>query len=375
MRLNRLWLTDIRCYTSAELAPAEGLTAIIGDNGRGKTSLLEAVAWLATGRSFRSAPDAAVVREGADRGYIRAEIERGGRAALIEAEVVRQGRNRVQVNRQAISRKAALAEAFLVTLFSPDDLELVKGGPAVRRGYLDDVATAVVPGAGAVLGEYERVVRQRTSLLRSGLRTDDDRHTLSVWDDQLVSKGALVVDARRQVIDRLEGALAKAYGDLAVGAARNPVVAGAYETDWGPSPDMREGDPDIAGLLRAAIEQHRRREIDRGQTLVGPHRDEWRLSVAGLDARTHASQGEQRTLALALRLAAHGVLTDHAGEPPVLLLDDVFSELDPGRADALVSLLAPGESGQALITTASALPESLAVELRVRVGDGTLAHG
>jgi len=361
VRLTRLWLTDFRCHASAEVVPSEGLTAVVGDNGLGKTSLLEGIGWLATTRSFRGAPDAALVRTGAEQAIVRGAAVRAGRDRLIEAEIARVGRNRIQVNRQPVARAKALEETLRVTVFAPDDLELVKGGPAGRRTYLDDLAVATIPRAAAALHDYERVLRQRNALLRSGVRNEDDRTTLAVWDEQLVRTGTDVVSARLTLLERLHGPLAKAYASLAQGTrAQGSVahdVAGFYEPPWAEGPV----DPgEVAEHLVAALGRERRREFDRGLTLVGPHRDEWRLTIGGLDARTHASQGEQRSLALALRLAGHHVVTDAVGEPPVLLLDDVFSELDPGRGEALVAHL---PEGQALVTTASVLPAELPIDL------------
>lgn len=367
MRLLSLSLADFRCYRSAEFEPAAALTAVVGDNGHGKTSLLEAVSWLATTRSFRGVPDAALVRSGADAAIIRGRIERRGRERLIEAAVARQGRNRVQVNRQAVARAKALGETLIVTVFAPDDLELVKGGPSLRRGYLDDLLAAASPRLAGARSEYERVVRQRNALLRGHVRSAEDRSTLDVWNQQLAAKGADLVHGRLRLLDRVAGPMAKAYADL-TGTSAGGTVEGSYEAEWAP-----EGLPDeltaIERRLTRAVEELGRREIERGRTLVGPHRDEWRLQIDGLDARSHASQGEQRSLALALRLAGHAVITEIVGEPPVLLLDDVFSELDPHRSEALVHHLPPG---QAVITTATDLPPELVVDRTVTVHDGVV---
>lgn len=370
MRLLSLSLSDFRCYRSAEFEPAAALSAVVGDNGHGKTSLLEAVGWMASTRSFRGVPDSALVRNGADAAIIRGRIERGGRERLIEAEVTRQGRNRVQVNRQAVARAKALAETLIVTVFAPDDLELIKGGPALRRGYLDDLLAAASPRLAGSRSEYERVVRQRNALLRGGIRSAEDRSTLEVWNQQLAAKGAELVHGRLRLLDRVGGPMAKAYADL-TGTSAGGTVEGAYEAEWAP-----EGLPDEAAAIESrlteAIDELGRREIERGRTLVGPHRDEWRLQIDGLDARSHASQGEQRSLALGLRLAGHAVLTEIVGETPVLLLDDVFSELDPHRSEALVHHL---PAGQAIITTATELPPELAVDRVVTVHDGIVGTG
>lgn len=366
MRLTTLWVADFRCYEAAEVVPAPGLTAIVGDNAQGKTSLLEAVAWLATARSFRGVPDAALVREGAARAVVRGEVVRADHSRTVEAEIAREGRNRLQVNGKGVSRARLRHESFQVTIFSPDDLDVVKGGPSGRRAYLDDLLGALTPRLAAVLADFERTLRQRNALLRTGVRDASSREALAAWDEQLVTTGAEVVRARLQLLDTLRHPLTKAYADVA-GPRAASEVAGTYVASWFDGPVASGDGYQVAGALASAVARMREREIERGLTLVGPHRDDWALTVGGLDSRTHASQGEQRSLALALRLAGHAALTDALGEPPVLLLDDVFSELDAGRVEALVRHL---PEGQALVTTTGALPADLPVALRLRVRAG-----
>ena len=368
MRVTELTLTDFRCYRSAHLVPAAGVTVIIGANGQGKTSLLEAVGWAATGRSFRGVPDAVLVRTGSDQAILRVEVDDDGRAQLLEAEVRAHGRNRVRLNRHPVARTRDLLGLLRVTVFGPDDLQLVKDGPAERRGYLDDLLVAITPRYEAARADFERVLRQRNALLRQGVTDDDAERTLAVFDDQLVSAGGELVRGRLGLVDRLTGPIGAAYQALAGAAAE---VAAGYEAEWAEGPvGAGAGAPppdEVDDLLRAALAARSRQERDRRVTLVGPHRDEWRLRIGGLDARSHASQGEQRTLALALRLAGHHVCRDLVGRAPVLLLDDVFSELDPQRAEALVAHL---PEGQTLLTTASAVPAGIRPERRLRVGDG-----
>lgn len=365
MRVDRLWLSDFRCYQTVDFEPAAGITLIGGGNGQGKTTLLEALGWLATTTSFRGAPDMALVRAGCERAIARAEVERDGRTQLVEAEIAAAGRNRIQVNRQRLARNRDLLGTLRVTVFAPDDLELVKGGPGERRRLLDDLLVAMSPRYEAVRSDYERVLRHRNSLLRGGLRGPDDASTLEVWDDQLVRAGAELVRARLKLVDRLAPAAAVAYDRLASAPA---TVTAVYEAEWMEGVVVMEA-PAIEDILRAALERIRRREVERGVTLAGPHRDEWRLRISGFDARLQASQGEQRSLALALRLAGHSVVTEVVGEAPVLLLDDVFSELDADRTAALVTHL---PAGQALITSAGVVPAGLQVDRRVVVRDGTL---
>lgn len=366
MRVAELSLTDFRCYEHVELAPAAGCTVVVGGNGQGKTSLLEAVGWAAAARSFRGVADAALVRAGADRAVLRARVVGdGGREQLVEAEIRAVGRNRVLLNRRPLGRARELLGCLRVTVFSPDDLALVKEGPAGRRDLLDELLVASAPRYEAARADYERVLRQRNALLRSGARDPEAAATLDVFDDQLVRAGAELVRGRIRLCDRLAPEIGRAYAALAGGG--DPPTA-SYEAEWaeGRVP-AGAGRADLEAMLRAALDAHRRQELDRGITLVGPHRDEWALALGGLPARACASQGEQRTLALAIRLAGHRVVAEVAGEEPVLLLDDVFSELDPGRAARLVASL-PGT--QTLVTTAGALPEGVHADQRLRVSAG-----
>lgn len=361
MRLDRLWLTDFRSYATAELVPArDGLTVVVGANGQGKTNLLEAVAWLATLSSFRGAPNEALVRSGAEAAVVRAEGERDGRHLLIEAEVPARGsRVRVQVNRQPLVRARDLLGSLRVSVFSPDDLVLVKGGPDGRRRLLDEALATVGGRYGALQDDLARVLKQRGALLKGvqGTHLDESAAlTLDVFDARLASVGAALASARSNLVDRLAPIVAAAYDRL---AGRASGAAIAYETAWG----RDEGD------LAAALAAARTDDVRRGVSTVGPHRDELGLEIGGLPARTHASQGEQRTLALALRLAVHEVVGAVAGSSPILLLDDVFSELDPARTEALVANL---PAGQALLTTAGEIPPGITAAATVRIQGGLL---
>jgi DNA replication and repair protein RecF len=356
VRVTRLWLTDFRNYESAELEPdPEGLTVIVGSNGEGKTNLLEAVGYLATLSSFRGAPVEALVRQGSGSAVVRAEGMRDERALLIEAELQAGGRSRAQINRQPLKRSSDLLGALRVSVFSPDDLVLVKGGPGERRRFLDETLVSLHPKHDQVQRDLDRVLRQRNSLLRSagGRLTDEVASTLDVWDTKLAAVGNALVEAREQLAAELEPEVGKAYDQVAHAAAD---VSMTYQRSW-------------SGGLAEAVAASRNDDLRRGVTLVGPHRDEVALAIGGLPGRTHASQGEQRSLALALRLAAHRVVGDAVGAAPVLLLDDVFSELDPERSDALLAHLPPG---QALLTTAGAIPPAAEPARLVRVRGGRL---
>jgi DNA replication and repair protein RecF len=299
-----------------------------------------------------------LVRTGAPFAVVRALGEREGRELLLEAQLQPNGRNRVQVNRQPLRRARDLLGSLRATVFTPDDLEMVKGGPGERRRFLDDVLVALHPRNDALRGEVERVIRQRNALLKqSGGRLDESAaFTLDVWDTKLAEAGTALAEARRGLLGRLEPVLGATYDAL----ARRPAdVTAVYEAPW------RDGPDGLAGALRRA----RADDVRRGVCTVGPHRDEVALSIGDRPARTHASQGEQRSLALALRLAAHRVVTDETGAPPVLLLDDVFSELDPDRSAALLANL---PAGQTLLTSASGLPPDAHPELTLRVRAGEI---
>jgi DNA replication and repair protein RecF len=300
------------------------------------------------------------VRSGADAAILRAEVVDGARVQLLEAQIRVAGRNRVQLNRQPLQRTRDLLGLMRITVFAPDDLQLVKGGPSGRRDYLDDLLVAISPRYEAARGDYEGVLKQRNALLRGGLRGEDADSTLEVFDLQLAAAGAELARGRLKLLDRLVPAVADAYAELA--GASTPVTA-SYEAEW--SGAGLDGALDEA--LLNAFASHRRAEVDRGLTLVGPHRDEWRLLVGGLESRTHASQGEQRTLALALRLGGHRLCAELTGSSPVLLLDDVFSELDDQRAVALVAHL---DAGQTLVTTAGAVPRGISADRMLRVDAG-----
>ncbi len=350
MRLTHLWLTDFRNYDTAELELPPGLTVVVGDNGAGKTNLLEAVGYLATLESFRGAPAEALVRQGEERAVVRGTAIREARELLVEAEIRVRGRGRVAVNRQPLRRAADLVGALVVSVFSPDDLELVKGGPSARRRYLDDLLVSLHVRNDSLRRDLDRILRQRTALLRDagGRLSPALAPTLDVWDSKLAAVGDALGAARAGLVARLEPALAAAYAGIAGPDARP--VGVVYDAPWRP------------GGLAAALVVSRAEELRRGVCLVGPHRDELALTISGMPARTHASQGEQRSLALALRLAGHRVVGESAGEPPVLLLDDVFSELDESRSQALLDHLPPG---QAILTTTGGIPTAATPDLVV----------
>jgi len=394
MQLDHLWLTDFRSWAQAEVTLTGGLTVIRGSNAAGKTNLLEAIGYLATLSSFRGAPNEALVRAGCSQAVVRGEGRRAGRDLLVEAEIRLTGRGRVALNRQPVRRTAALLDALRVSVFSPDDLVLVKGPPGHRRRWLDDALVALHPRNDAIRREFERVIRQRTALLgqAGGRPTADVTTTLDVWDTKLVESGEALAAARVAFLRRAEPLVAKAYADLADAQASGvPGPSGPLSGLPGPRSPL-SGVPGPSGPLSGvpgpavtvvyeapwrerglaeALAEVRPQELRRGVSLIGPHRDDVALSVGGMAARTQASQGEQRSLALALRLAAHLVVTEEVGEPPVLLLDDVFSELDADRSRALFDLLPVGQS---LLTTAGPVPDGASPERVLEVVDGVIVE-
>jgi len=356
--VERLELVDFRNYESGAFELTSGVTAILGDNGEGKTNLAEALAYLATLTSFRGAPNDAMVRTGAETAVIRATVRHDdGRETLIEAELARVGRNRVQVNRQKLGRVRELLGSVRVTVFSPDDLTLVKGGPGDRRRFMDDTLVALATKYDAIRIEIDRVVRQRNTLLKqaAGQLTPEVETTLDVWDSKLVEVADQFGYARATLVARITPMVLEAYEWLA--GEPTPIEL-TYEPEWR-----------RVGLARALLDA-RQADLRRGVSTVGPHRDELAVTIGGMPSRTHASQGEQRTLALGLRLAAHRLVTERTGSAPVLLLDDVLSELDDSRAAALLDHL---PEGQVIITSASHLPPAAAADRILRVEAGRVS--
>ncbi|WP_250279874.1 DNA replication/repair protein RecF [Frankia sp. Cppng1_Ct_nod] len=400
MHLTHLSLTDFRSYPSLDLLLAPGVNTFVGSNGQGKTNLLEAVGYLATLGSHRVASDAPLVREGAMSAALRARIVRGDRAALVEIEIIPGRANRAQLNRSPLARPRDVLGLLVMVLFAPEDLALVKGDPAERRRFLDDLLVARTPRLAGVLADYERVLRQRSTLLRTAGAARragrvGDLRTLDVWDSQLARYGSELLAARLTLVEALRSRVETAYSAVAASppspargtpargtgtaeetaltglAYRSTVVAGIE--DRGPVGDGGAADRVVLEeAMLAELARVRPQEIDRGVTLAGPHRDELLLSINGRPARGYASHGESWSLALALKLASFELLRDDQREP-VLLLDDVFAELDAGRRVRLAELVAPAE--QVLVTAAvgADVPAVLA-GTRFEVADGQVSR-
>jgi DNA replication and repair protein RecF len=366
VRVTHLSVTDFRSYPSAELALDEGVTALVGPNGQGKTNLVEAVGYVATLGSHRVATDAPLVRLGAQRAVVRAVVRRAGRDTLVEIEIVPGGANRARLNRGPVPRAREVLGVLRTVLFAPEDLALVKGDPDGRRRFMDDLLVARAPRFAGVRADYERVVRQRNALLKSAGATirsgRGDVRTLDVWDSHLATTGAELLAGRLRLVSLLAPDVAKAYAQVSDGQGEASV---AYRTSLGD--DLASGpavDREVlAARLLEAMAKARPQELERGVSLVGPHRDDLQLNLGPFPAKGFASHGESWSFALALRLASYELLRADGGPDgdgePVLVLDDVFAELDTGRRDRLARLVAPAE--QVLVTAAvpQDVPEAL----------------
>ncbi len=384
MIVEHLSLVDFRNYATAELALHRGPNVLVGRNGQGKTNLAEAVVFLATLGSHRVSADAPMVRDGQEFAIIRARLSHGERKVLAEVQLNRQGSNKARINGSP-SKTNELPRYAHVVLFAPEDLQIVRGDPSARRRFVDQLLIQRTPRLAAVLGDYDRVLKQRNALLKSararGIR-GEALSTLDVWDDKLVALGTEIIVARQRLAADLQQPVADAYAAIA-GADHRP------ELEWALS--IRGGDPEdgddavddseadapapasVAEMFRSSLASKRASELDRGLTLTGPHRDDLVLRVRGLPVKGYASHGESWSVALALRLASAELLRSEspAGDP-VLILDDVFAELDADRRQRLAALTAGYE--QVVVTAAveEDIPEVLHAHV-VRITAGTIS--
>lgn len=403
MYVSHLNLTDFRSYREVDLQLERGVTALVGPNGQGKTNLVEAIGYVANLSSHRVPSDTALIRAGAERAVVRSQIVRGDRPTLIEVEITPGKANRARINRSPVPRVRDIVGTLRTVLFAPEDLALVKGDPDGRRRFLDDLLVLLQPRLAGVRSDYDRVLKQRSALLKSanssrrGSGSGADLRTLDVWDGHLASSGAELLAARIRLVHALRPHLHQAYeqvssaqGDAAAtytsslpalearlqefyGTAADPSVPAsrAPQLLHAPTPQADPPIEDLPGpeLLEAqlleAMSHLRPKEIERGVCLVGPHRDDLSLTLGGLPAKGYASHGESWSLALALRIASYRLLSDDAGTgwgndgEPVLILDDVFAELDVRRREKLSQLIA--SAAQVIITAAVAgdVPEEL----------------
>ena len=361
MRVAHLSLRDFRSYAEVELPLDAGVTALIGPNGQGKTNLVEAVGYLSTLGSHRVAQDAPLVRLGAERAVLRGQVVRDDRSLLLEVEITPGKANRARVNRSPVPRAREMLGILRSVLFAPEDLALVKGDPAERRRFLDDLLVLRTPRYAGVRADYDRVLKQRNALLRSGAgrRAEQvDLRTLEVWDSHLSTAGAELLAGRIDLVDGLRPLVDKAYQAVAESsfASAGPAAID-YRSSLGEEVPLVADRDMLSAAMLNQISEVRKAELERGITLVGPHRDELVLKLGPLPAKGYASHGESWSFALALKLAAYDLLraeTDAGGEP-VLVLDDVFAELDGHRRERLANLVAGAE--QVLVT--AAVPEDV----------------
>jgi DNA replication and repair protein RecF len=369
VHVSRLTLHDFRSYGDVEIDLEAGATAFIGSNGQGKTNLVEAIDYLSRLDSHRVSGDIPLVKAGAGQAIVRAEVVRGDRTALLELEITPGRANRARVNRGALPRTRDLVGVLRTVMFSPEDLALVKGDPSDRRKFLDSLLVLRTPRLAGVKADYDRVLKQRNTLLKSARgRRNVEIATLDIWDENLARTGAELVTARLVLLDALAPFLTEAYQRVATESApdRRQVTA-VYKPSVELKPDLRD-QAAIEQALMAEILRRRPDEVDRGISLVGPHRDEVQLTIGELPAKGYASHGESWSYALALKLASFELLRAD-DDDPVLILDDVFAELDQGRRQQLAELVADAE--QVLVTAAVAedVPEALKGH-RFRVAGG-----
>ena len=377
MYIRHLSVTDFRSWPHAELPLHPGPTVLIGRNGAGKTNLAEAAGYLATLGSHRVATDAPLIRRGADRAVVRAAVVSDGRELLLEVEIAAGKANRARINRAPQRRARDLLGILRTVLFAPEDLALVRGDPAERRRLLDDLLVMRAPRLAGVRSDYDRILRQRSTLLKSAgqaRRSGGDLATLDVWDAHLADVGAQLLAARLALVDALRPHVTAAYTELAPESSDADI---GYR--WSLSPEAGEavdaGPRDPAVLRQALLDDMvrlRTAELDRGVCLVGPHRDDLDLQLAGGPAKGYASHGESWSFALALRLASFALLRAD-GVEPVLILDDVFAELDVRRRSRLAALA--GQAEQVLITAAvrEDVPDELA-GVTVSIADGSIGE-
>jgi DNA replication and repair protein RecF len=384
-----LTLHDFRSYADVDVALEPGATAFIGRNGQGKTNLVEAIDYLSRLSSHRVATDAPLVRAGADQAIVRASVVKEGRTALLEVELNPGRANRARINRSPLPRPREIIGLVRTVVFAPDDLTLVKGDPSERRKMLDDLLVLRAPRLAGVRTDYDRILKQRNSLLKTagvarGSSRDAAMSTLEIWDDNLARVGAELLGARLRLVEDLRPYLGKAYEAVARGASRDDA-----DLEYRASIDLSSVVEEVAqqpsrdqlqAALLDAVASKRKDELDRGISLVGPHRDELLLTLGTgsgpddlrLPVKGYASHGESWSFALALRLASYDLLRSD-GDDPILVLDDVFAELDAERRSQLAQLVAGAE--QVLVTAAVAadVPASLQ-GMRFVVADGKVTR-
>ncbi|GGL70696.1 DNA replication and repair protein RecF [Microlunatus endophyticus] len=383
MFVDHLQLVDFRSYGGVDVPLGPGVTIFVGANGQGKTNLVEAVEYLSTLGSHRVATEAPLVRAGAEQGLLRARVQAGlddQRSLQLEIQITPGKANKARLNRSPLPRARELVGLLRTVVFSPEDLAIVKGDPSERRRFIDTLIISRWPRLAGVKADYDRVLRQRNTLLKSlagrsagGRRTEviaEAATTLDVWDSHLAQAGAALLRARLRTLSELQPLAGKAYVEI---APTNNLIAAEYVTSI--EYDDSEGLPEEDVLRQALLDkltERRPDELQRGISLAGPHRDDILFTIGELPARGYASHGESWSLALALRLGSFALLRSD-GIEPVLVLDDVFAELDATRRDRLAGQITEAE--QVLITAAVAedVPEQLGGR-RYRVASGEVTE-
>ena len=362
MWVQSLSLTDFRSYARVELELSLGVNTFVGRNGQGKTNLIEAVGYVSALSSHRVAGDLPLVRKGADMGLITCGIRTDDRDVVIDIAILPGRANKARINRSPLPRVRDILGHLRTVLFAPEDLSLVKGDPAERRAFIDDLLVQRNPRLAATRSDYDRILKQRNALLNSAFasrRRGDDNllSTLDVWDGQLVAAGSALIAARVGLIDDLRSPAAAEYRQLS-GDDSSDLTLG-YLTSIGPDTEITADAEAWARQFGEALTRRRQEELDRGLTLLGPHRDDIVLGLDGIPAKGYASHGESWSIALALRLASFDVLVGD-GVEPVLILDDVFAELDSTRR----ALLAARVQAAAQVLITAAAEEDVPVDLR-----------
>jgi DNA replication and repair protein RecF len=382
VRVTRLALTDFRNYHSADVALEPGPNLFVGSNGQGKTNLVESLVYLSSLGSHRVSSEQALIRQGADAAIIRARLQHADRELLVEVQLNRSSPNRAQVNRAQIKPRE-LPRYSSTVLFAPEDLALVRGEPSGRRRFMDELLILRSPRFAGIIADYDRVLRQRNTLLKSARATGAKAAsltTLDVWDDKLVALGSELIEARARIVGELQPEVAAAYYSVAGDDHHARLASQLSVLASDPDADPTEAGTEtltadrIAVEFRSSLERLRRSELERGVTLVGPHRDDLLLELNGMPARGFASHGESWSFALSLKLASAAVLRrESATGDPVLVLDDVFAELDESRRARLAAAVADFE--QVLITAAvfDDVPDALAGHT-VRIERGTIVE-
>ena len=378
MIVTHLTLTDFRNYETLDVGLTRGSNLFVGSNGQGKTNLVESLGYLSTLGSHRVSTDHAMIRQGRDSAIVRARLVHGEREILAEVQLNRTGVNRAQINRSPIKIRE-LPRYFSSVLFAPEDLALVRGDPSGRRRFLDELLVLRAPRMSAVIADYDRVLRQRNTLLKTARNARGDLATLDIWDERLVSFGSEIIVARSLLLADLSPEVTRAYSSIA--GADHAAELSSYLSIFASSTDAGAVDSSpprssplenstVAEGFRACLSRLRRSEVERGITLGGPHRDDVTLELNGMPARGYASHGESWSFALALKLASAEVLRrDSSSGDPVVILDDVFAELDESRRGRLAE--AVGDFEQVLITAAvlGDVPEQLVgTVVRIRSG-------